>query len=183
MEMIALNNGSTEPQPAVVATFMSLSGLWKEGIGGMCAVVDLVERCKNPQHPIDRVSEAKLKSLALIGPDGRIHQTVKNVTLSAAKGESFDMTLVSPVKPSEADLALKAKVEKTIDNLLGAHMAMMQLVPTLSREQIEAFCDNTRNGSDLWDDFKVARDASGNENFGFSDYARQVLSTTAHPMS
>lgn len=183
MQMLALNNGSTEPQPAVVATFMSLSGLWKEGIGGMCAVIDLVDRCKNPQHRIDQRSERKLKELALIEPDGRIHQTVKNVALSAARGNGPDMTLVSPIKASDADLELKEKVINTIDQLLGVQMAMMQLMPTLSREQIEAFCDNTRNGSDLWDDFKAARDASGKEDFGFSDYARQVLSTTAHPMS
>ncbi len=183
MQMVALNNGSSEPQPIVVAAYMSLSGLWEEGIAGMCAVIDLVSRCNNPRHPIDRQSEEKLRSLALIEPDGKIHGSIKNVVLSAAKGTGLDMTLVSPVKPSSADLTLKEKVETTIDNLLGVQVAMMQLLTTLSREQIEAFCDNTRNGSDLWDDFKVARDASGKEDFDFSDYARQVLSTTAHPMT
>ena len=181
--MLALNNGSTEPQPVVVSTYMSLTTLWKEGLGGMCAVLELVDQCKDPRKSIGSHSLKKLKGLALVQPDGRIHQTIKNVVLSAASGEGSEMTLVSPVKPSEADLELKRKVEATIDNLLGVHMAMMQLVPTLSREQIEAFCDNTRNGSDLWDDFKVSRSASGNVDFGFSDYARQVLSTTAHPMS
>lgn len=183
MQMVALNNGSTEPLVAVTAAFMSLSGLWKEGIGGMCAVIDLVDRCKNPQHRLDPQSEAKLKSLRLLESDGRIHGTIKNIALSAAKGDGAHMVLVSPVKVSDADLALKEKVTKTIDSLLGVQMAMMQLASALSREQLEAFCDNTRNGSDLWDDFTAARDASGNDDYGFTDYARHVLSTTAHPMT
>lgn len=183
MEMTALKNGTTAPQSAVVSTIMSLNMLWKEGLMGMCAVIELVERCKNPQHSIDSVSEQTLRKLALIQSDGGIHEIIKNVALSAAEGEGHHMVLTSPIKLSDDDLALKKKVEETTDNLLGVHMAMMQLAQILSRNQIEAFCDNTRNGSDLWDDFKAARDASGNEDFEFKDYTRQVLSTTAHPMS
>lgn len=183
MDMVVLNNGTTAPQPAVIATFLSLRGLWRGGLDDMCAVIDLVERCRNPQYPIEQGSEAKLRRLALIDSNGKIHEIVRNVALSAAEGKGSTMTLVSPLKPSAGDLALKEKVEKTIDSLLGVHMAMLQLATILSREQIEAFCDNTRNGSDLWDDFIVARDASDNEQFGFSDYARQVLSTTPYPMS
>lgn len=183
MQMVALNNGSVEPQPAVIATFMSLSGLWKGGISGMCAVIDLVDRCKNPQHRIDQESERTLKSLALLEHDGRIHETVRNIALSAAKGDGPDMVLISPIKPSDDDLELKQKVTETVDGNIGVQMAMMQIVATLSREQIGAFCDSTRNGSDLWDDYKAARTTSGSDDFGFSDYVRQVLSTTSHPMT
>jgi hypothetical protein len=100
MEMLVLKNGSSEPKVSVVSTMMSVKGLWEQGISGMCHVVELVERCHDPRACIDPSSEEALKGLALLQPDGRPHDTVKNVVLSAASGKGFEMTLESPVKPS-----------------------------------------------------------------------------------
>ena len=183
MKMVELNNGTKEPEILVASVYMTLSGIWRQGIGGMCLIIDFIDLCKDPEHSMDPEDKAKLKRLAMIEPDGNIRGTVKNTALSAAKGEGHEMTLISPIKLSEADHVLKEKVDQTIGSLIGVRVGMTQVIPTLSREQIEAFCDNTRNGSDLWDDFKVVRDASDNSDFGFSDYVRHVLSTTAHPMS
>ncbi|HUD02610.1 MAG TPA: hypothetical protein VMR46_01130 [Candidatus Paceibacterota bacterium] len=98
MEMLALKNGSSVPKPAVIAIMMSVNSLWEEGLGGMCAVIDLVDRCKNPNHKIADDVMLQLKASRLIEPEGRIHEAVKDVVLSATEGEGVEMTIGSPVK-------------------------------------------------------------------------------------
>lgn len=98
MEMLRLNNDSSEPKISVATTMMSIRSLWDQGITGICAVSDLYERCRDPNHQIANGELKTLQGLALIQPDGRIHDTIKNVVLSAITGESSDIALGSPIK-------------------------------------------------------------------------------------
>lgn len=98
MEMLALKNGSSAPKPMVITTMRSITYLWEKGLTGMCVVIDLVDRCKNPNHKIPDGDMSQLKELKLIESDGHILEVVKDVVLSAAKGEGVHMTIVSPVK-------------------------------------------------------------------------------------
>lgn len=100
--MITLKNGSSHPEVSVISTMMSVEGLWKSGITGMCHVVELVARCKDPKVRIDLSSESALKDLGLLQGDGVPHDTVKDVVLSMAVGEGLDLTLGSPVQREAA---------------------------------------------------------------------------------
>jgi hypothetical protein len=96
MEMLTLNNGSSEPKISVATTMMSIKGLWNQGIPGICTVSDLYKRCRDPNHQIANGELRTLTDLALIQPDGRIHDTVMNVVLSAITGDDLDIKLGSP---------------------------------------------------------------------------------------
>ena len=102
METVALRNGSTEAKPIVVMTYMNLKSMFDD-IQGAIAFYELVEVCKNPKHEI--FSDAQKQYLigrALMQPDGRVHQSIKNVVLSAATGEGLDLSLVNPISSNFA---------------------------------------------------------------------------------
>ncbi len=94
---LPLKNGSMEPKATVVAVMMSLDGLWNSGLPGMLAVYDLIGECKGE----GKVSGNALKTLqdySLIDSNGSIHDSIKNIVLSAAIGEGFNTSLGNPVK-------------------------------------------------------------------------------------
>ena len=187
MEMLALNNGSSEPKPAVIATMMSLKGLWDKGIPGMCAVSDLYERCQNPKHQIANGELKALKDLALIQPDGRIHDTIKNGVLSAITGKSFDIKMGSPIKQTTST-AIPSFEELTAitDGVIGVQMGIQSAADNhgVSMEDIGIFVRNTpggKKGSDLWDEFKSRRDKPGaKEGYGFVHFIREVVAQKAN---
>jgi hypothetical protein len=182
MEMLLLNNGSTEPKPTVIATMMSLNGLWDKGIPGMCTVSDLYERCCNPKHPIADREFTVLKNLALIQPDGRIHDSIKNIVLSAITGQSINIKMGSPIKQiSSAGIPTYEELTSVADNIIGVRMGIMGAVDHhgVSMEDIGTFVRNTpdgKKGSDLWDEFKSHRDKPGaQEGYCFADFIKEVV--------
>ena len=100
MEQLTLRNGSTEPAPIVQATMMALRGMMND-ILGITALYDLHQICLGKNYkPSDRQLEY-LKSRALLQTDGRPHDSIRNVVLSAIDGEGLDMKIVNPVVPSQ----------------------------------------------------------------------------------
>lgn len=94
IKTVRLRNGSEEAEPAVVAIMVSLRQLMNDN---PIALFELVEVSKNASHkPFGNTGEV-LKRLSLMEPDGRIHDTIRNIVLSAAEGEGLNLHLVSPV--------------------------------------------------------------------------------------
>jgi hypothetical protein len=76
----------------------SLKRLFNTDIGGVTMFYDLVMICRDPGYKIDSTNLERLKQLSLLKPDGKPHNILKNVVLSAASGEGLDMELKSPLE-------------------------------------------------------------------------------------
>lgn len=96
-----LKNGTTEVQPFVVITLGVLKQLFDDK---PLAFFDLVSKCRDSSYKWFGDNEQICRDLQLIQPEnpynpdagGSIHESIKNIVLSAAEGEGMDMTLVSP---------------------------------------------------------------------------------------
>ncbi len=96
--MAKLKNGSEEHDAAVTVTMISLKHLWNSGFSGITVISDLHQICKNdPTYRAFGDNEKTLKGLALLQEDGKPHDTVRNIVLSAISGEGLEMMLVSPI--------------------------------------------------------------------------------------
>ena len=94
METVKLNNGSEEPRQLVETIMKSLRQLIKEKPG---AFHDLVVRCDGSSCPLYGDGGEELQELPLIQDEnGEIHDSVKNVVLSATVRGGVFITLVSP---------------------------------------------------------------------------------------
>ncbi|NLH78692.1 MAG: hypothetical protein GX465_16820 [Acidobacteria bacterium] len=96
MNILKLKNGSEEAEPLVKVTMMSLNQLM-QGLPGAIDAYELVEKCKDPAHEMFGDSEKHLIDAGLMEGPGRIHDSVKNVVLSAASGEGLELHFESPI--------------------------------------------------------------------------------------
>jgi hypothetical protein len=97
VKLVTLHNGAEEPDVVVMTTMLSLGTLFKSN---PIAVYELVQLTRNPSHqPFGNTGEV-LQGLGLVGEDGRMHDSVRNVVQSAIVGEDLDMSLRHPVKQS-----------------------------------------------------------------------------------
>jgi predicted NBD/HSP70 family sugar kinase len=103
LTMVKLKNGAEEAEPVVKLVVMSIRTLLESGkMEDTLAFFDLVSKARDPRYKVfSPVQENILKRLALLQPDGNIHESIRNVVLSAVVGESFEMRLVSPVAAKE----------------------------------------------------------------------------------
>jgi hypothetical protein len=97
-ETVLLKNGSDEAKPLVATTLFVLEGLAKEL---PIVLYELAELCKDPAHkPFGRCGDDLVdRNLATRDEDGtyRVHNSIRNIVLSAVEGEEMDMTLGNPV--------------------------------------------------------------------------------------
>lgn len=94
MQISKLKNGAEEMRVLVGATMLSLKSLLADD---PMAFYDLVELCKDPDYTVFGDNIDVLKAVALVGNDGKIHGSIKNIIVSAVTGEGLDMVLGSPV--------------------------------------------------------------------------------------
>ncbi len=94
MKVLKLRNGSEEAPPLVSVTMVSLERLFQEK---PIVAYELRELCKNPAHKLFGKAGDDLKALNLVQPDGRVHDSIRNIVLSAFEGEGLEMHMVSPV--------------------------------------------------------------------------------------
>jgi len=92
--MVKLKNGSEVPKPVVVTTMMSLEALMEKN---PIAFYELVEKARNPKHPMFGNTQDVVAKWALIDLSGVIHSAVRDVILSAVSGDELDMRLGNPV--------------------------------------------------------------------------------------
>lgn len=93
MELAILRNGSEVPKPAVITCLIALRNLMANN---PIAFFELVEKARNPHHRLFGNSGEVLRSLALIERDGDLHNTTRDVVLSAISGEGLAMRLGDP---------------------------------------------------------------------------------------
>ena len=58
---------------------------------------ELVEVCKDANHKIFGNAGDILEDFGLVN-DGQVHESIKNVVLSAFEGDGLDMCLIFPIK-------------------------------------------------------------------------------------
>ena len=90
MEKVRLKNGSEEFLPAVRNLHVIIMALINAGEKDV--VYDLVMKCRDPEFEIYPSRMESLEKLSLIGEDGRIHETTRNVVLSMAQGIGSGMS-------------------------------------------------------------------------------------------
>lgn len=95
MKMLQLKNGTEEHYYAVNAIMVSLKKLKTEDVG---CFHELVMKCRNPSHRLFGNSANILIQHSLLEKDMSIHNSVKNVVLSAVTGDGLLMDLESPVQ-------------------------------------------------------------------------------------
>lgn len=98
-EAVKLKNGSEEFGPLVQVTMFRLRSLLDKGMG--VVFYELVCLCRDRDHDPWGQTGQELQALKLVEHDGdryRVHESIKNVVLSAAEGEGLDMSIVDPVK-------------------------------------------------------------------------------------
>ena len=96
MNILKLKNGSEEAEPLVKVTMMSLNQLM-QGLPGAIDAYELVEKCKDPDHKMFGDSEKHLIDAGLMEGPGRIHDSIRNVVLSAAVGDGLELHFESPI--------------------------------------------------------------------------------------
>lgn len=97
MQIIKLRNGAEEAASLVMVTMMSFNRLVEEK---PIVAYELVTLCRDPNHQLFGKTGDDLAALSLVqkSSDGYIvHNSVRNIVLSAAEGDGFDMQFVSPV--------------------------------------------------------------------------------------
>ncbi len=94
MDTVKLKNGSEEAEVIVKATIISLRSLFQNTF---IALFELTEKCKNENHVIFGNNADIIKGYGLCQSDESVHDSIKNVVLSAIEGEGLEMKLVSPV--------------------------------------------------------------------------------------
>jgi len=93
MEMVRLKNGAEEGKPLVLATMMSLRRTMEKD---PMAFYDFVMLCRDRHYePFGNAIE-RLENLSLVH-SGQVHESIRNVVLSAVEGDGLEMTIGSPV--------------------------------------------------------------------------------------
>jgi len=98
MEMTTLKNGTEEAEPLVTITMMCLRDLMGSD---PLAVYELVMLARDRNHELFGNARQRLEARSLVQHDGRMHDSIRNIVLSAASGDGLDMVLQSPVAPQE----------------------------------------------------------------------------------
>ncbi|HJY98896.1 MAG TPA: hypothetical protein VJ227_04230 [Patescibacteria group bacterium] len=98
LNTVCLRNGAEEAEVAVKVIMISLNGLLRRGIAGVTQFYDLTMICRDPSYRIGEYNLKALQELHLLENDGRPHDTIKNVVLSAVTGDGFQMGLRSPLE-------------------------------------------------------------------------------------
>jgi len=99
MEIVKLKNGTTEAKPLVNATMLILRDLVDND---PITLYELTMLCRDSSHQLWGSAGTKLKERNLVESDGRVHQSIRNVVLSAVTGDGLDMCLSSPLAEDAA---------------------------------------------------------------------------------
>lgn len=92
---VTLKNGTQEALPLVKVTMASLRALIDEKPFAFC---ELLMKCRNQNHKFRGKNSDVLKEFNLVQDDESIHDSVRNVVLSAVQGTGLDISLGSPIQ-------------------------------------------------------------------------------------
>ena len=94
IKTVVLKNGAEEAQPVVTVAMMSLNRLIQDN---PIAFYEMVQVCRDPNHQPFGNTALILKDLSLMEESGQVHDSLRNIVLSATEGDGLDLTLVSPI--------------------------------------------------------------------------------------
>ena len=93
MNLVKLKNDAVEPDVLVAAIRVALEEILEKH---PIAFYELVRVCRNPAHaPFGNAGDI-LKKFDLMEEGGTIHNSIRNVVLSAVAGDEFHLQLDSP---------------------------------------------------------------------------------------
>lgn len=94
-----LRNGSDEPDFLVSACLISVQEILRTD---PISFFELVTLARDPNHQlwgeVDGPIAKRLQGLALLGQDGKMHDSIRHIVMAAVEDEGMDMHLVSPKK-------------------------------------------------------------------------------------
>jgi len=97
IETVLLKNGSKEPKALVIGVMMSLNALTgQQTMQSAIGFYELVMVCRDRNHKIQGNDGEILEKIGLM-KDGVIHDSVRNIVLSAVEGEDLNMVLLNPI--------------------------------------------------------------------------------------
>lgn len=100
-ETVQLRNGATVASSAVSATMSTLRMMVEStDITRLLAVYELRELARDPQHPMWPGTAEQLTTLGLL-TGGQLHDTIRDIALSAIEGDLDAFHLVNPVAAEE----------------------------------------------------------------------------------
>ena len=97
MQTVTLRNGSEELDSLVITTMTTLRRMMNDGFTGLMALYDLHQVCLETGYQPAAQQLEYLKILSMLQPNGRPHDSIRNIVLSAVQGEGLEMELVNPV--------------------------------------------------------------------------------------
>jgi hypothetical protein len=100
LDLIKLKNGAEEPKVVVAAVTISLNSIWDSGLKGVLAVYDLSQIARGKGEGVSPKTIEFLQGYNLVEQNGRLHETIKNVVLSAVDDEgNLSSPLARPTVP------------------------------------------------------------------------------------
>lgn len=98
METVKLKNGTTEAAPLVSVMWMTIQRILEDG--DAILLYEAVQVARDSRHvPFGNAGD-RLEEIAWL-QNGKMHESTRNVLLSCAEGDGFDMTFVSPAAAKE----------------------------------------------------------------------------------
>lgn len=101
IEIVTLNNGAKEAKSLVNIAMFSLGILMEKQ---PIAFYELVMKCRDDKHEFFWNTSKVLKDLQLVENDGGIHDSLRNIVLSAIKGDWMDLTLMTPIQKAAGEI-------------------------------------------------------------------------------
>jgi hypothetical protein len=93
MKAVFLKNGAEEAEVLVRVVMLSLGNLMEQN---PIVFYELVQLCKNREHKLFGNTGEILEKLRLV-ENGEIHDSIRNVVLSAVEGDGLNIRLTSPL--------------------------------------------------------------------------------------
>ncbi|MDP2967068.1 MAG: hypothetical protein Q8N87_01505 [bacterium] len=101
MKILVLKNRAEEVEGLVIATMVSLEHLLKSN---PIVFYELVMKCRDNNYQFLGNTAEPLEELGLVQRDRTVHDSIRNIVLSAAEGSGLGMKLVSPVPSTPGPL-------------------------------------------------------------------------------
>jgi hypothetical protein len=97
-EMVVLKNGKAAPRSLINTVHLALVHLASNGsVPDALAAISLADFCRNGVAISGRELTI-LTEMTLVESDGSVHDTIKDIVLSATVGSSFNLRVVNPIE-------------------------------------------------------------------------------------
>ncbi len=127
IETVILNNGAKEAKPLVDITHLSLRTLITDN---PIAFYELVMKCRDNNHELFWKTWELLKEMSFLDVNGNIHDSIRNIVLSATEGEWMDMKLINPIKKAAEE------IKETLEKVPELEDTNFKIIDITNRKEI-----------------------------------------------